>query len=149
MRRKYQSGEKDVSGRISKIGDAAVRTALYEAANIILDWPLKGTSLLKSWAMKFGPPGRQEKGEGGAGAQARRHLAPDVGRWNSLRGRACSLAQASRRIGGQKTIVFGRVATPAFPMRGPFVGTMDEARPFCSPWRQRPHAIRLAGLILI
>jgi transposase len=34
--RKYQSGETDVTGRISKIGDATVRTVLYEAANIIL-----------------------------------------------------------------------------------------------------------------
>src|ERR1700761_640309 len=34
--KRYQSGETDVTGRISKIGDAAVRTALYEAANIIL-----------------------------------------------------------------------------------------------------------------
>src|SRR5271165_2687272 len=51
--KKYQSGEKDISGRISKIGDASVRTALYEAAHIILTRPLKGTSLLKSWAMKL------------------------------------------------------------------------------------------------
>jgi transposase len=30
--RKYQSGELDVTGRISKVGDRMVRTALYEAA---------------------------------------------------------------------------------------------------------------------
>ena len=48
--RKYQSGETDVTGRISKIGDGAVRTALYEAANIILTRPVKG-SALKRWAM--------------------------------------------------------------------------------------------------
>jgi transposase len=30
--KKYQSGETDVTGRIAKIGDASVRTALYEAA---------------------------------------------------------------------------------------------------------------------
>ena len=34
--KKYQSGETDVSGRISKIGDGSVRTALDEAANVIL-----------------------------------------------------------------------------------------------------------------
>ena len=34
--RKYQSGETDVTGRITKIGDAGVRMALYEAANVIL-----------------------------------------------------------------------------------------------------------------
>src|SRR4029450_7569677 len=32
----YQSGETDVSGGISKVGDAMVRTALYEAANAML-----------------------------------------------------------------------------------------------------------------
>jgi transposase len=49
--KKYQSGETDITGRISKIGDAGVRTALYEAANVILTRPVKG-SLLKSWAMR-------------------------------------------------------------------------------------------------
>ena len=49
--KRYQSGETDVTGRISKIGDASVRTALYEAANVILTRPVKG-SLLKSWAMR-------------------------------------------------------------------------------------------------
>ena len=50
--KKYQSGETDVTGRISKIGDASVRTALYEAANVILTRPVKGSSL-KSWAMRI------------------------------------------------------------------------------------------------
>jgi len=50
--KKYQSGETDVTGRISKIGDAAVRTALYEAAHVILVRPVKGSGL-KSWAMKL------------------------------------------------------------------------------------------------
>jgi transposase len=49
--KKYQSGETDVTGRISKAGDASVRTALYEAANVILTRPVKGSSL-KSWAMR-------------------------------------------------------------------------------------------------
>jgi transposase len=48
--KKYQSGETDVSGRISKIGDGSVRTALYEAANIILTRPVKGSSL-KRWGL--------------------------------------------------------------------------------------------------
>jgi transposase len=49
--KKYQSGETNVTGRISKIGDGSVRTALYEAANVILTRPVKG-STLKSWAMR-------------------------------------------------------------------------------------------------
>ena len=50
--RKYQSGETDVAGRISKIGDAGVRSMLYEAANVILTKPVKG-SALKSWAARI------------------------------------------------------------------------------------------------
>ena len=50
--RKYQSGETDVTGRISKIGDASVRRALYEAAHVMLVRPVKGSGL-KSWAMKL------------------------------------------------------------------------------------------------
>src|ERR687890_695431 len=34
--KKYQSGETDVTGGISKVGDALVRAALYEAANVML-----------------------------------------------------------------------------------------------------------------
>lgn len=47
---KYQSGETDVTGRISKVGDAEVRTALYEAANVMLTRPVK-SSALKDWAL--------------------------------------------------------------------------------------------------
>jgi transposase len=50
--KKYQSGETDVTGRISKIGDAGVRTTLYEAAHVILTRPVKG-AWLKSWAMRL------------------------------------------------------------------------------------------------
>jgi transposase len=50
--RKYQSGETDVTGRISKVGDAGVRAMLYEAANVILTRPVKG-SALKSWAARL------------------------------------------------------------------------------------------------
>ena len=48
--RKYQSGETDYTGRISKIGDAGVRSMLYEAANVILTRPVRGSDL-KSWAL--------------------------------------------------------------------------------------------------
>jgi transposase len=47
--RKYQSGETDYTGRISKTGDASVRTALYEAANTIMVQPSKAIKL-KTWA---------------------------------------------------------------------------------------------------
>lgn len=51
--RKYQSGEIDRSGRISKIGDASVREALYQAAHVMLTRPVKGCSELKSWGMRI------------------------------------------------------------------------------------------------
>jgi transposase len=49
---KYQSGETDYSGRISKCGDEAVRTACFQAAHIIVTKPIKG-GWLKSWALKL------------------------------------------------------------------------------------------------
>ena len=49
--RKYQSGEIDRTGRISKAGDAMVRTALYEAANVMLTRAVR-FSALKAWGMK-------------------------------------------------------------------------------------------------
>jgi transposase len=51
--KKHQSGETDYTGRISKIGDGSVRTALYEAAHLMLTKPIKGCSQLKSWAMRI------------------------------------------------------------------------------------------------
>jgi transposase len=48
--RKYQSGETDVTGRISKTGDVMVRTALDEAANAILERST-GDSPLRKWAL--------------------------------------------------------------------------------------------------
>jgi transposase len=50
--KRYQSGETDYTGRISKAGDKGVRTALYQSAHIILTKPVKG-SALKSWAMRL------------------------------------------------------------------------------------------------
>jgi transposase len=49
--KRYQSGEIDISGRISKVGDGMVRSTLYEAAHIILTKPVKGAGGLKRWAM--------------------------------------------------------------------------------------------------
>src|SRR5207244_8922514 len=48
--RKYQSGETDVTGAVSRVGDAMVRTALYEAAHIMLSRVTRFSSL-KRWAL--------------------------------------------------------------------------------------------------
>jgi transposase len=50
--RKYQSGETDITGRISKAGDEGVRTALYQAAHIMLTRPVKA-SALRTWALRL------------------------------------------------------------------------------------------------
>jgi transposase len=47
--RRYQSGEIDYTGSISKCGDRRVRTLLYEAANVMLT-RYKGELKLKDWA---------------------------------------------------------------------------------------------------
>ncbi|WP_119681550.1 IS110 family RNA-guided transposase [Indioceanicola profundi] len=47
--KRYQSGETDIVGGVSKAGDAMVRTALYEAANVLLSRTTR-FSALKHWA---------------------------------------------------------------------------------------------------
>jgi transposase len=49
--KRYQSGETDVIGAISKVGDAMARTALYEAANVMLTRTTR-ISAVKRWAME-------------------------------------------------------------------------------------------------
>jgi transposase len=51
--KRYQSGETDYSGRISKNGDGSARAVLYEAGHLILTRPLKGCTALKSWGMRI------------------------------------------------------------------------------------------------
>jgi len=48
--RKYQSGETDVTGGITRVGDEMVRGALYEAANVLLSRVTR-FSALKRWGM--------------------------------------------------------------------------------------------------
>ena len=48
--RRYQSGEVDYTGSISKCGDRRMRTLLYEAANVLLT-RYKGSLKLKDWAL--------------------------------------------------------------------------------------------------
>ena len=48
--KKYQSGEADRDGGVSKVGDALVRTALFEAAHVMLTRATRFSSL-KRWAL--------------------------------------------------------------------------------------------------
>lgn len=50
--RRYQSGEVDRVGRITKVGDSETRTALFEAANVIFR-PTTRWSSMKAWAMRI------------------------------------------------------------------------------------------------
>jgi transposase len=59
--RRYQSGEVDYTGSISKCGDRRMRTLLYEAANVLLT-RFKGPLKLKDWA--FAPMRRRQSRSG-------------------------------------------------------------------------------------
>ncbi|MEA3268240.1 MAG: IS110 family transposase [Pseudomonadota bacterium] len=50
--RRYQSGAIDYSGRISKRGDGATRSLLYEAANVLIT-RVRRFSPLKAWAVRL------------------------------------------------------------------------------------------------
>jgi transposase len=53
--RRFQSGERDTKGRISKAGDPMLRSALYEAANNLLA-RVKRPSPLQTWARRSPQP---------------------------------------------------------------------------------------------
>jgi Transposase IS116/IS110/IS902 family len=80
--KKYQSGKTDRTGAISKAGDAAVRTALFEAANVM--HPQYPVLEPEGMGTAGSEPRRDEESQGGAGPQARRRSAPDVGRRHEL-----------------------------------------------------------------
>ena len=50
--RRYNSGEIDRMGRISRCGDALMRHYLYEAANVLLTRS-RGSNPLKAWGLKI------------------------------------------------------------------------------------------------
>jgi transposase len=49
--KRYQSGETDITGAVSRVGDPMVRTALYEGAHIMLTRAVR-FSALKHWALQ-------------------------------------------------------------------------------------------------
>jgi transposase len=50
--KRYQSGELDLAGRISKCGDGFMRTCLYEAAGVLLT-KVQRWSALKAWGVRL------------------------------------------------------------------------------------------------
>jgi transposase len=76
--RRYQSGERDVTGGISRVGDAMARTALYEAAQSLLTRTVR-FSALKRWGDGGGQAARHAAGKSRAGSQAGHRAASHVG----------------------------------------------------------------------
>jgi transposase len=70
--RRYQSGETDVQGRISRCGDELARTALYEAAHSLLIRSTKWSALRA--------PARSEEGNQCARLARQTHLTHDLSR---------------------------------------------------------------------
>lgn len=58
--KRYQSGETDIKGGISKVGDVTVRTALFEAANALLTRSQRFSSL-KSWGLNIARHGGMKR----------------------------------------------------------------------------------------
>ena len=119
--KKYQSGETDVTGRISKIGDASVRTALYEAANVILTRPVKGSSL-KSWAMRLAKRAGMRK----AKVALARKLAVVLHRMLADGTRFTAERPPPHRKERSRVRATTRHQSPG---AGPVAGTMDQVRP--------------------
>jgi transposase len=98
--KRYQSGETDYSGRISKIGDASVREALYQAAHVMLTKPVKGCSQLKSWAMRIARRAGMSKSQGRAGAETRGDPASHARQRNTIQRRCSSSLTGRNRFSG-------------------------------------------------
>ena len=81
--RRYQSGEVDYSGRISKSGDAMLRACLYEAAVALLS-RVERFSALKSWGVRLAARKRLQESGGRGGPQTRGDPLPDLGRCDQV-----------------------------------------------------------------
>ncbi len=82
--RRYQSGEVDYTGGISKCGDRRVRTLLYEAANVMLT-RYKGQLKLKDWAFAIAKRSTMRKARSRSGSPPRDHHARDAARRDGVR----------------------------------------------------------------
>jgi transposase len=75
--RRYQSGEVDQTGRVSKCGDGMVRGLLYEAAKVLLSRSAKPSDL-QGMGSRAHQAHRQEEGDDGRRSQARGRPASHV-----------------------------------------------------------------------
>ena len=110
--RRYQSGEVDYVGSISKCGDRRVRTLLYEAANVMLT-RYKGQLKLKDWAFAIAKRSTMRKARVRSGSPPRNHHARNAARRDRVRiglaprnrqnRRPNSSSQEERRPGREQT----------------------------------------------
>ena len=133
--KRYQSGETDVTGGISKVGDAMVRTALYEAANAML------TRTPRLGAQALGPGGgqatRREAGEGGAWRASWPASCTACGRTPPTS--AGARRRPRRSVAGRTGLGRDRAV---LLLRGPVAGTREPVRPGVVLWAPRLGAPR-------
>jgi transposase len=94
--RRYQSGETDVQGGISRCGGELARTALYEAAHSLLIRSTKW-SALRSWGMNIAKRRGMARAARRGGSQVGGELAPHVGRRQRV-----PLGQEGRGVHGRR-----------------------------------------------
>ena len=127
--KKYQSGETDVTGGITRAGDEMVRTALYEAASVLLS---RVHAVLSTQALGDGrrKTARDETRQGGFGAQDWRDPTSDVGRHDKL-----PMDKGSANYDAPRpSLTEGRTQLRSGPhkirfVRSPVAGTMELVKP--------------------
>src|SRR3954469_25896703 len=143
--RKHQSGETDVTGRISRIGDHGVRVALYEAANVILTRAVRGSDL-KSWALGVAHRAGLKKAKVALArklAVVLHRMLADGTTFMATQG-AGARAVAGAAEDQQEAERVRAGSTPA-PSGGPVAGTMDQVRPQTA--EQRSLRLRIPRLV--
>jgi hypothetical protein len=109
--KKYQSGEKDVTGGITRTGDEMVRTALYEAANVLLS-RITRFSKLKRWGIDVA----KRRGS----KRAKVALARKIGVILHRSGLTAQLTAGPKRSRSQRRLDQGGIRDASGPNRGPY-----------------------------
>jgi Transposase IS116/IS110/IS902 family len=112
--KKYQSGEKDVTGGITRTGDEMVRTALYEAANVLLS-RITRFSKLKRWGMDVA------KRRGSKRKTHRQSSSPSsvAKTWPKISGLTASMAIRCARPASSRAFCWSLASWASSEMRSP------------------------------
>ena len=116
-----------MTGGISKVGDAMVRTALYEAANVMLTRAAR-FSTLKRWALEVA----KRRGMRRAKVALARKLAPSCTACGSTAASSASARRCGRRVSGIEESEFGAGWPVVLLRRGPVAGTREPVKPVSS-----------------